>query len=217
MTVQIPADAVNQTGDDIAPPATDLLQALQLLGNDSDLGDATGFNSAFTGPPQSVALIEAGATALSKWWAAGLATAFGGIWAAIVGFWGKQDHSTQRVVLWVASIATAAAILAIGYILGSDVRGRSLATVSSIEARSKIATAMLHLAQTAYRPQTVAAMEQTMALPQPLSVDFVRRPRDDEAGWRAIAIAIAADNTTRYLLIKGPNKEWADASDIRFV
>jgi hypothetical protein len=47
------------------------------------------------------------------------------------------------VLLWVAAIASAAALLALAYILGSDVRGRSAAMVATIEARKAVATAMI--------------------------------------------------------------------------
>lgn len=58
--VKIPSRAVSDE-EDIVEPTRELLQGLRLLG-DSD-GDGDGAGAVFSGPPQSVAVIEAGATA----------------------------------------------------------------------------------------------------------------------------------------------------------
>jgi hypothetical protein len=70
--VRIPRKAVSDDTD-IREPARNLLEGLNLLGTREETEQAKGFTAAFTGPPQSVALIEAGATAAAKWWSAGLA------------------------------------------------------------------------------------------------------------------------------------------------
>ncbi len=69
MAVQVPGKAVS-TGDNIELPTVDLLRALNLLGTDTEITASGKFVSAFTGPADSVAVLEAGGTALSKWWAA---------------------------------------------------------------------------------------------------------------------------------------------------
>ena len=130
--VEIPANAVLATGDDVLQPANDLLCGLDLKGSDQDTKDAGKPSAVFGGPPQSVALIEAGATAVSKWWATGLGAAVAATWSTVFGWWGKQGDPIKEVALWVAAIITAAAVLGIAYLLGSDVRGRSAASVVSI-------------------------------------------------------------------------------------
>jgi hypothetical protein len=80
--VQIPSKAVSEETD-VSEPVTVPLQDLNLLGKSSEIAEAGGFTAAFTGPAQSVALIEAGATAAAKWWAGGLGASvmpFGEAW-----------------------------------------------------------------------------------------------------------------------------------------
>lgn len=71
--VRIPGKAISADGD-VLGPAKAFLQGLKLLGSDKEMDAAGNAAAAFTGPAQSVALIEAGATAASKWWATGLAS-----------------------------------------------------------------------------------------------------------------------------------------------
>jgi hypothetical protein len=68
----IPSNAVG-TGGDIAAPTTALPQALDLLDSETELQSAVNGPIDLTGPPQIVALSEAGATAASKGWVDGLA------------------------------------------------------------------------------------------------------------------------------------------------
>src|SRR5262245_47671817 len=124
--VQLPASAVADEGD-VAAPTTAFLRELKLLGTDDDIKDSRGLNGLIHGSPDSVAVIEASATAFSKWWAAGLGAAVVGAWPAVGKFWSGEPEPTQRVVLIGLAIGIAAAVLAIGYIVGSDVRGRSAA------------------------------------------------------------------------------------------
>lgn len=72
--VQIPGKAVSDEKD-VRRPVRILLEDLNLLGTEAETKEAEGFKAAFAGPPQSVAVIEAGATAAAKWWAAGLGAA----------------------------------------------------------------------------------------------------------------------------------------------
>src|SRR4051794_15199134 len=145
--VRLPGDAVAHDGQDVAAPAAAILERLNVLPPQKELDDAGGPGTAFGGPPQSVAVIEATATALSKWWAVGLGVSITAAWGSVVGFWNTQQPPTQRMVLLTASIATAALALAIGYIVGSDVRGRAAATVATVEARARIAEAVIRRAE----------------------------------------------------------------------
>ncbi len=86
--VAIPGKAVS-SGADIARPVRALLEDLQLLGTKEQSDNASGFVAAFKGPPQSVALIEAGATAATKWWATGLG-------ASIIAVWGSIAYMVAR-------------------------------------------------------------------------------------------------------------------------
>jgi hypothetical protein len=219
--VQIPAKAINQEGEDIGAPTERLLESLHLIATDSESEkyNAHGFISAFTGPPESVAVIEAGATALSKWWAAGLGAAVLGAWGAIARFWDNLTiESTRNATLLSASIALFAVIIAISYIVGSDVRGRASAAAATINARALIGSTMLTLAVSASQnDDSQAAGQSLVSLPSPLPVTFVTKPGDDELGWQAITVAVGADEATRYLVAKGSVVEWAAASDLVFV
>jgi len=72
MTVQFPEQARDITGKDVLSPLKELQQGLGVLPVDTDMAKA-GAAATFTGPPDSVAIIEAGATALSKWWTVAIA------------------------------------------------------------------------------------------------------------------------------------------------
>jgi hypothetical protein len=63
--VQIPGKAVSQD-DDVEAPVVGLPESLHLLSTNER--DGTGFATAFTGPSQSVAVIESGCSeARTKW------------------------------------------------------------------------------------------------------------------------------------------------------
>jgi hypothetical protein len=94
------------------------------------------------GTPQSVALLDAGGTALSKWWATGI----GAAGPAVAAFWGGETPATHRMLIIALAVGFAAAVLAIGYIVGSDVRARSAAAVATINARAEVATTFARLA-----------------------------------------------------------------------
>src|SRR4029453_19243141 len=136
--VQVPSAAVTAT-DDLLAPTRDLLEGLNLLPSKADLKTAEGFASAFKGPPESVSLIEAGATAANKWWAAGLGGGVIAAWTAVRGWWDGTIPATQPVALWVAAIVTAAAVLGIAYLLGSDVRGRAAVATETVRVRAAVA------------------------------------------------------------------------------
>lgn len=101
--VQTPASAISATGDDIAVPAKALYISLRLMGTDEDQEKADKACAFSTGPTQtqtqSVAGIEASATALTKWWAAGLGVAATAFWGPVKAFWTDQPPETHRTML----------------------------------------------------------------------------------------------------------------------
>jgi hypothetical protein len=214
--VQIPATAVSAAGDDILAPTTELLRGISLLGSDQDNKKADGFGAAFSGPPASVALIEAGATAASKWWAAGLAGGVAVAWGRVVVWWNSQNAhpDTQQAALLAAGIVTAAAALGIAYLMGSDVRGRAAAAVATIEARAKIAEAMVQSAQTSAGTTNAPPTIQLLTLPEVFVVRHTAKASANEAGWRAIAVLTDGNEITKYLVTKGAAHEWVDAAGI---
>lgn len=241
-TVVIPGKAVGNDAandGDISKPTVDLLGNLNLLPSNKDLELAGTWTAGLQGPPQSVALIEASATALSKWWAAGLGATVLGAWGAVQTFWGDNPAPTQRVMLLAAAIASAAIVLAIGYLLASDIRGRAAASVATIEARARVATSMIAaserasstpppppppdaanggaVAQASAVPvNTVPAAHTVQVIPLPAAIParWVVRESPDEGGWTAIALRIAGE-TTSYWLAKGPTHAWVLAGDVR--
>jgi hypothetical protein len=105
--VQIPSKAVSDEAD-VRQPVRALLEDLNLLGSTDEESAADGFQAVFAGPPQSIALIEAGATAASKWWAAGLGASVIATWGSVVTWWGGQDTAIKVAVVGGAAIVTAA-------------------------------------------------------------------------------------------------------------
>jgi len=150
-TVRFPALAQDDAGQDLSTPVVLLLRDLNVLGSPEDLKKADGVEAALNGPPQSVAIIEAGATALGKWWTAalGVGATLTSIVATAQGIWG-QEHDIVRVAFvgGAAAVLTAIAI-AIAIIVSSDVRGRAVGSVAQIQARAQVAQTFLALSRTA--------------------------------------------------------------------
>ena len=130
---------------------------------------------------------------------------------------GGQDPTIKQVALWVAGIITAAAILGIAYLLGSDIRGRSRASVATIQARVQVANAFVQASQAAFKPSPAAPSAEIVALPAPLEVINGQSGSGDEIGWHAVALSSNADNITKYLLAKGDKHEWVDAAKVRLI
>ena len=214
--VQIPAKAISATGKDILDPTAALLRGMNLLGTTADNKKADSFRATISGPPASVALIEAGATAASKWWATGLAAGVAVAWGRVAVWWNGQNPDTQRAVLLAAGIVTAAAVLGIAYLLGSDVRGRSIAAVATIEARARIAEAMVRTAQASAGAPTATGTPSTqlVTLPEAFPVSHTAMPGANEVGWRAVAVLTDGKDIIKYLVIKGTAHEWVDAAGI---
>lgn len=214
--VKIPSKAVADEND-ILEPLTRLLKGINLQGNPKETEKAGAFASTFTGPPQSVALIEAGATAANKWWSAGLGAIAATAWTSVHVWWGHLDPAGQRTALVAAAIVTAAAVLGIAYLLGSDVRGRGAAAVATIQARTQLAATMIQAAQASYANAPASPAGELVALPAPIQVNYVVKPRDEEQGWCAIALLSDGKNVTRYLVFKDGHNEWVDSADVELI
>jgi hypothetical protein len=212
---QIPSKAVSD-GADLLAPTRALLEELSLLGTATDTAAADGVSSVLKGPPQSVALIEAGATAATKWWASGLSVSVLAAWAAVKIWYPNQGESVQVATLGSAAVVTAALVLAIGYLIASDVRGRAHAAAATIDARAKVALAMLTAAESLYvRPPAASAVE-LIALPGPHEVRNNTRAAAEEPGWTAVAMQRQADGSLAYVVVKGSNEEIVPASQLDF-
>jgi hypothetical protein len=147
---KVPTGAVG--GDDILAPAQALLRGLSILPASSDL-NGNALSVAVTGTPDSVSIIEAGGTALSKGFASLIALLGGAtaVTTAVTGFW-KNETTTVRVTLLGGSaFFLAAAAIAIAVIVASDVTGRAAGAVAQYEARRHIGTTLLQLSLTAHQ------------------------------------------------------------------
>lgn len=218
--VQLPGTPINATGTDIAAPTQTLLRALSLLPQESDLAAASGARAIIFGPPDSVAVIEAGATALSKAWALALGAGAAGLWASVVTFWNDLSPENRGRLLISASVASAALILSIGYIVASDVRGRAAASVATIQARAAVADAFLRAAESATQPASSAlpATETAAWLVVGIAgtkVQYITRQGEDEEGWTAFAVKTKPDGSgAQFLVSKSTETIWADANQV---
>ncbi len=137
-----------------------------------------------------------------------------GGWGAFVAFWDGQTGASQRALILAAAIGTAAAILAIAYIVGSDVRGRAAAAVATIEARANVAETIVDKARGGDGLSSVV----TITPLQPRSVKYLKKPGDEESGWAAIAMQSKADGSARqFLVVKGTTNEWAESNEVQFL
>jgi hypothetical protein len=140
-TLQIPPEDVN----DIKRPVNSILRGLNVLPSKIDLQKANG-SSAFPGPPDSVAIIEAGATAFSKWWATGLGA--GGAAAVITAastFWRGQSNGTHIALIIALGGVVIAIVLAIALIVSSDVKSRAAGAAAQYAARASVTDEYLKL------------------------------------------------------------------------
>jgi hypothetical protein len=222
MDVRIPGDAVDVGGTDLRAPAQELLRGLNLLPDEGSLKRAEGFSAALGGPPASVALIEAGATAFSKWWAAGAGASVLTVWGSVAKFYQNQDDaSTQRVLLWAASITSAALILAIAYVINADLRGRAAVQVATVTARAALTRGLVERAAGA-QPTARSAAERAgqpdvVALHWAKALAYSGAPADQEEGWHVLAMAPDADAAKiRYLIVREGQQVWVDAGQLVF-
>lgn len=144
--VQWPHTSVSDSGSDLGPPLEQLVQDLGIQGTPEDVAKAQTASTAVQGGlPVSVSIIEAGATAASKGWAAVVAALGGGtaIWAAVTNFWNGQAVQTRGMLVIGAAIVIAACALGVAFIMYGDVRARGQGAAAQYAARSAIATEFL--------------------------------------------------------------------------
>jgi hypothetical protein len=218
--VQIPGLAIGRTPEDVdlLAPAAELLRGLSLLPTHADI-EKNNRKNPFATTPDSVAVIEAGATTASKWWAASIAAGSTGITAGIVRVWeeiGKTSDWNQPVAIFAVGLVIAAGTIGIVSLLGSDIRGRAAATVATIEARQQVACVFIQEAQRSYQnAETEPLVAQSISLPGIAEVKNRGESGDDELGWKAIA-AREQDGKIDYLLVKGKQTAWTEAGDVDF-
>jgi trimeric autotransporter adhesin len=132
--VKIPGEPIDPAGSDVLSPLQDLLGGVNVLGGSQDSG------SAFSKPSQSVAILESGATALTKWWS-GAVGAVGGltaIAAVATRFWNSQTGDARVALLAATGAVLAAAVLALAIIISADVRSRANGATAVYAARAHI-------------------------------------------------------------------------------
>jgi hypothetical protein len=137
-------------------------------------------------------------------------------WGSVLAWWADQGETVKVAVLGAAALVTAALVLAIGYLLASDVRGRAAAAVAVVQARAKLATAMLEAARAVYEPPRPEAAVELVPLPATLRAKYPGRPSGDEGGWRAVALERHSDGTIKYIVVKGSSQASEPASALEF-
>lgn len=214
--VQIPSKAVSDK-EDVSEPVRKLLEDLYLLGTKDETEKAGSKSALLQGPPQSVALIEAGVTTGTKYWAAGLGVTVIAAWARVATWWGGQPVGIKQVVVGGAAFLTAAVAIAISYLLAQDLRGRAAAAVATIEARAEVAMGMIKAAEDVYAGSAAASEIQLIPLPTGLKVrNITKKGTAAETGWLAVAMQVQ-DGKRKYIVVKGPDEEDLEVSQLEFV
>jgi len=199
-------------GSNIAENAVALLYDLNLLPTKADLDKAgEGNTAAFKSPPQSVALIEAGGTALTKWWAAGGSALILVVWGSVRQFWNSgSSKDVHQQLIWAAAIVSTALVVGIAYLLASDLQGRASAMVQTISARRDVGSAFISAAagaNTAQSPVILPVQGRT-------ATNLVG---EDSPGWHVIAMQPNTDaSKIKYLLVKGGATSWVESASVRF-
>lgn len=150
MVIQVPTGAAG--GDDLLKPMQDLMRGLSLLPTSDDLRQNSA-QAAIRGTPESVSIIEAGGTALSKGYAV-VITALGGsaaVATGVTGFWGGETTGVRIALTAGTAVFLAAAVIAIAVIVAADVGGRASGAVAQYDARRQIAVSVLELSLAAHR------------------------------------------------------------------
>lgn len=140
--LKIPGAAIDNAGTDVLGPLQKLLTGIDVL----DTSEST-TGGAFKSPSQAEAIIESGATALTKWWA-GAVAALGGataITAAITKFWSGQHGDVRVALLATTGGVIAFVAIALAIIVSSDVRGRAAGAVAIYQTRASVTSSMLEL------------------------------------------------------------------------
>lgn len=156
MVTQVPSAATG--GDDLLPPIQEILRGLSILPTADDLKENSA-KAALRGTPDSVSIIEAGGTALSKGYAVVIA-ALGGsaaVASGITGFWSGEGTGVRIALTAGTAALLAAAVLAIAIIVAADVGGRAAGAVAQYDARRQVAVSLLELSVAAHRQATAGA------------------------------------------------------------
>lgn len=211
---RFPGASVETESEDLGLPTANLLRRLGMLPKENEVAGPT---AAFTGPPDSVAVIETTALALTKWWTGGAGVALVAGWGTVKLWWPDQLPGIQTTAIWAAAIATAALVLGIAYIVGSDVRGRAAATVATLQARGQVAQAMIQESARLYKPPATTLPPAQLVPVSPEKVVKWRNPDDGsyEDNWRASAMRIT-DDAVQYHLTRGTVSKWAPSTEIDF-
>lgn len=165
--VEWPHAIVSSNADDtdLGPPLKQLLQDLDILGTSADVAKVQKSTTAVARVPVSVSIIEAGATAASKGWAAVVA-ALGGataVWGAVTNFWNGQTPATRGTLAIAAAVVIAACALGVGLIMSADVRARGQGATAQYHARAAVASAFLSGATSATRATSSTTAAQAVS------------------------------------------------------
>ncbi len=221
MTVSIPGKAIDgsTTGNDLSAPTQRLLRDLNLLPDAGDLAEANDPANALKATPDSVVVIESGATRAARWWTYIVGAAGAGWTAAVGGFWtylGQSNPWNQPIAIFALGLGFAAAVTGIASLLGSDIRGRAAATVATVEARQQVAVAMIQAAQNSFQEDAVVGATMPTALPGVVPVNNGEMLGRDENDWNALAVR-EVDGHIEYLLTKGRQTSWVAAEHVEFL
>ncbi|MEO7447236.1 MAG: hypothetical protein ABI336_03085 [Humibacillus sp.] len=150
---QWPGKAVDAGGDDLTTGLRRLLEDSRLL--ETVLDEAAGVGL-LSGTPQSLQVMTAGSTALTKGWTVVTAGLGGGsaIFAAIATFWkdfgtGIEEALQRSVLMLSAALLAAAVVWAVAAMVRADVQGRATAQAALYAARGVYAGAFLSTVQAA--------------------------------------------------------------------
>lgn len=152
--VTIPGDAIDPAKKDVLAPLLDVLRGVDILAKEGATSGGVGKS-----PDPSVAIIESGATSLSKVWTAAV-SALGGataITTVATRFWSNLQGNERVAAVAATGAVIAAAIIALAIIVSADVRGRALGTTEIYAARARIAERFLQVSATAKQPVAKAA------------------------------------------------------------
>lgn len=144
---KIPADAVDPNGSDLVAPLQTVLRQISVLPKKGEIAHV----GLFGGTPDSVAVIEAGATTFSKAGATAIGALGGGgvILAAVQGFWNGQQGAMRIVLVSCFTGFLIGLLAALAVIISADVRGRASASVAQYNARSAVTVEFLRAVQRA--------------------------------------------------------------------
>lgn len=224
--VQIPGGAVDSgsSGNDLLEPTTLLLQKLGLLSDPTSSSKVT----LSGGTPRELQLIEAGVTSVTKWWTAGGAATVAVIWGSVSGWWATQDSPVRSTALDAAAIVTAALILAVGYLLATDLRSRGTAACARISARAVVADRMIKAAEAASQPHaqppaanspasvSASAQPAGQIIPLPKPLEVANLDGTDEPGWMAVAMMQGASGDIKYVVVKEDRQQTLAVPQLSF-